>query len=575
MPARVACPRCRAPHLIPEQLAGKPVRCSSCGGAFATPAAAPAPPPAASVRASPPPPAPSPSPPPARDGVRKDLGKPAVAPPPQAPAPPLRAPDVRRKPFRSPLVLGAVAGGVVLVGVAAVFFLARGDAAPEPPAPGLQAGGGRKGPDGDGAKGKAAPLEAKANPGQARDDFNLPEARKSVVFIKAFLPGLPAATGSGFLVSKDGLLYTNRHVIQPRAGVATGRLLVGVPSAKDPDVLEHFPAAIVYTPPPEEPLDFAILKITARPGHGAFRPLPLSPEKPALGSPVAAVGYPTGVGSDDPPLSFNKGNVSATLVKVEGLPFYQTDAAVNPGNSGGPLLNPRGEAVGIVTLKKAKANNMGYALYLSAIRDAVKAGEGRVAAARPEPGPIDPKKMPQVAGIPPKAAAWEVVEGTLKERKGLLTIDNNGGKYWMATREELPEDFQLTAKCAVEFLRGRQVIYATQRQLLRMLCIRFGAADIKGDILDRKGNLIQYTHAILHLWKDGKLVKAESHGNPEEPFVLTITRRGADLTVAVDGEVLLRYQDPAPVRGRSRLSIGGYLSRLYLGEVQITPLTTP
>src|SRR5262249_35077722 len=135
MPIRVACPRCRAPQQIAEQLAGKPVRCSSCGGVFGTPPpAAPAPQPPA-ARARPPASASSVHRPPARGAPPQGPATPAP-PPPHAPAPsavqkhpakplaspaagpldPVWVPDFKRRAFRSPVVLGAVVGGVLLVG---------------------------------------------------------------------------------------------------------------------------------------------------------------------------------------------------------------------------------------------------------------------------------------------------------------------------------------------------------------------------------------------------------------------------------------------------------------------------
>src|SRR5262249_51188296 len=112
-----------------------------------------------------------------------------------------------------------------------------------------------------------APKPAAEGPAQTPTpaDFNIAEARKSVVFIKCLTPGLPPAVGSGFLVTANGLIYTNRHVIQPDQPIRGTILLVGVPSPRDPDKLDYFRAEVVHVTSAKDPLDFALLKITARP----------------------------------------------------------------------------------------------------------------------------------------------------------------------------------------------------------------------------------------------------------------------------------------------------------------------
>jgi hypothetical protein len=401
--------------------------------------------------------------------------------------------------------------------------------------------------------------------------FNIGQARKSVVFIKRITPGLAPAVGSGFLVSKDGLIYTNRHVIRPARDMEGTIILVGVPSAKDPDDLDYFRAQEVYCAPPKDNLDFGILKITGNPKYGEFAPLAMSFDKLALGDSVAAIGYPL-VKNDTPVLSFNKGSISATKVAFDEKAYYQTDAAVNPGSSGGPLLNEKGQAVGIITFKKANADNIGYALYLKEVKEVAEVEKDLLARIKPEPGPLDPKKLPTPSGIKPKSANWVVSQGEVTEGKGILTVDNNGGMYWLTSKEALPENFQLVIECRVEFLKGKQRIFESQRNILRMLCVRFNTDDSDKDIMERVGNLIQFSHAQITLWKDGEILKTERKGNSDDPFVLTITKQNGTITVAVDGEMVLEYRDEKPLKGSHKFSIGGYLSRMQLGEVYVINL---
>jgi S1-C subfamily serine protease len=404
--------------------------------------------------------------------------------------------------------------------------------------------------------------------------FNVAEARKSVVFVKRITPGLGPAVGSGFVVGADGLIYTNRHVVRPRDDAIEGTiLLVGVPSAKDPDVLDYYRAEPVYVPARKQNLDFAVIKIAARADGAKFPPLPLATDKPELGGDVAVLGFPY-VQENQPTLSFNKGSVSATRVRIDDRSYYQTDAAINPGNSGGPLVNAKGEAVGIVTLKKGDASSIGFALHLAEITEAVDEAKKKADAVKPEPGPLDPKKLPVVAGIAPKKDNWVVAGGQAKEVKGGLVLDNNGAPYMVTSKEPLPQDFQLVIPCQVEFMQGGQRLQPSQRSILRTLCVRFDSPDLKSMVLEPKGTLVKFTHELLVLYKEGEKepVKVERKGNPEDPFVLTITRRGAELTVAVDGEVLLTHHDEKPLKGGEKFCIGGYLSRLYIGDVSVIRL---
>jgi hypothetical protein len=347
------------------------------------------------------------------------------------------------------------------------------------------------------------------------------------------------------------------------------RVIVGVPSPRNVEELEYFPAEVVYQPPPGEKLDFAVLKIAAKPGHGEFPALPLCYDKPELGQGVAVLGFPF-IKADQPVFSFNKGGVSATKVELDSQTFLQTDAAVNPGNSGGPLVNARGEALGIVTAKMSDANNMGYALYLSETR-AAEAGKDKLAAAHPEPGPGDLKGLAVTPAIAPKAANYEVVRGRAVDGK-VLQIDGGGDTYWLALKDPLPRNFQLVAQCYVEFLRGRQVLQPSQRVAFRALFVRFGTNDVRSDITERSGDLIQLSQFRTVLWRDGEVMAANGEGSPDGPFVLAVTRVGDQTAVAVDGRIVLNQRDGRPLAGAHRLCLGGFLSRLHLGEVAVTDL---
>jgi serine protease Do len=158
------------------------------------------------------------------------------------------------------------------------------------------------------------------------------------------MPGVPdgggqrrggVASGSGFIVSTDGYVLTNAHVVDSSTQV-TVRLLDR----------REFPARIVGTDPTT---DVAVLKIDAT----GLAPAPLGDsDKSRVGEWVLAVGNPLG---ENLTFTVTQGIISAKGRSL-ALPnrsqssiqdFIQTDAAINPGNSGGPLINVRGEVIGI------------------------------------------------------------------------------------------------------------------------------------------------------------------------------------------------------------------------------------
>jgi serine protease Do len=158
-------------------------------------------------------------------------------------------------------------------------------------------------------------------------------------FFRRFLPDLPErgapppgegmGVGSGFIISEDGYILTNAHVVAG-ADEVTVRMA---------DAKREFSAKVVGA---DERSDVALLKVDQK-GLPVVKLGKSSTLEP--GQWVAAIGSPFGFAN-----SITAGIVSATersLPAETYVPFIQTDVAVNPGNSGGPLLNIDGEVVGI------------------------------------------------------------------------------------------------------------------------------------------------------------------------------------------------------------------------------------
>ena len=570
MSIRVRCPECSTPALVPDGLRGRTVRCPKCKATFragaetAASGIQPAPAPKAGPAAAPQPTA----------APKRAVGVPARCASPVAPPPPSGR--------------GLVIGIVVAACVFFLFVAVAGATAawllwPRSPAAG--------GPVVTVASSQPQPpiAEAPAQPAAADGDlFHLADVRKSVVFVRRSTPGLPTAVGSGFLVTKDGLIATNRHVIQPEAGPnPTTVLFVGVPSAADPDVLDYFKAAVAYCSPPQNTLDFALLKIAARPGYQAFRPLPLASAKLDLDAPAAAIGFPFAA-VDKPALSFNRGRISSSRVEFDGHPFYQTDAAVNPGNSGGPLVNADGQAVGIVSLKLEDANNMGYALYLSETGLPAILNQERLALLRPEAGPLDPKQLPASTLTPTHLTSWEVTRGEASEKKGVVVAENGGASFWLTNKAPLPENFQLddrvlrradpAERAGPRFgppLPFGPAQPAPNLNMLRSLYVRFGTDAVGDDILSMSGTTVHLSAAQVQVAESGNVVAAQCKGVPDEPFVLTVTCRGDALSLAVNGEVWTRQKLRIALQGSHKFSIGGFQSGLLLHAVTVAPVDGP
>ncbi len=161
------------------------------------------------------------------------------------------------------------------------------------------------------------------------------------------LPPLRRGTGSGFILSADGRLVTNAHVVEGSTRVKV--------TLKDGRELE---GRVLGT---DTVTDVAVIQIEATdlPTVSLGKSEDLVPGEWAI-----AIGNPLGLDN-----TVTVGIISAlgrSSMQV-GVPdkrvrFIQTDAAINPGNSGGPLLNARGEVIGINTAIRADAQGLGFAI---------------------------------------------------------------------------------------------------------------------------------------------------------------------------------------------------------------------
>jgi len=153
--------------------------------------------------------------------------------------------------------------------------------------------------------------------------------------------------GSGFIVSKDGKIVTNLHVIRDLK-TATVQLPTG-------DLFDTL--SVLAT---DERRDLAIVKIA-----GFNLPaLELgNSDVLTIGEPLVVVGSPRGLEG-----TVTAGILSSVRDSGEGFEILQTDAAVNPGNSGGPLVNSKGQAIGVVSFKLRSAEGLNFAIPANYVR---------------------------------------------------------------------------------------------------------------------------------------------------------------------------------------------------------------
>lgn len=187
------------------------------------------------------------------------------------------------------------------------------------------------------------------------DRFPLPEQR----------PRERQGFGSGFIVSEDGYIVTNQHVIE-----GADEIEISINNVEDP-----IPAEVAWS---DFSLDLAVLKVDSEELEEDLTPLKLGDsDNLRPGQWAIAVGNPFGL----------EHTVTVGVISALGRPIQipsngnqvrtyqnliQLDAAINPGNSGGPLLNSQGEVIGINTAVSSAGQGIGFAIPINEVKNAVQ-----------------------------------------------------------------------------------------------------------------------------------------------------------------------------------------------------------
>jgi S1-C subfamily serine protease len=171
--------------------------------------------------------------------------------------------------------------------------------------------------------------------------------KDAVVRIEVLLHGASLGVGSGFFISKDGEIATSLHVVRPwimhpetevRIRTADGKVLRNVQVGNCGD---------------SRGLDLCILKVPHK-AKSVLEPfsIDLSP-----GESIVTIGHPRGLD-----FSISTGIISAVRENPAGWNEVQVDAAISPGNSGGPIINSFGQAVGVVYQFERDGQNLNFGI---------------------------------------------------------------------------------------------------------------------------------------------------------------------------------------------------------------------
>lgn len=224
--------------------------------------------------------------------------------------------------------------------------------------------------------------------------------------------------GAGLLVSGDGLIITNAHVVEGK-----GALMVSLHDGT------RAKAAMIHR---DGRADLAIVRAAIHTSRYFELPIRMA-DKYSTGDEVLAIGHPRGLH-----FTSTRGIVSESSRFLPDGRFVQTDVALNPGNSGGPLLDASGKLIGINTHMRTDSQGMGFAIPGAHVVDYLRDFYGRRDA-----GDVVIPSDEQLAQLeqtlsPPELfkAAAELAELTFQENKSIQIDDwcwdvatNSGNKF--------------------------------------------------------------------------------------------------------------------------------------------------
>lgn len=248
--------------------------------------------------------------------------------------------------------------------------------------------------------------------------------RDAVVVIKYHgRDGQSKGVGTGFIISADGLIATNYHVIGDARPIS-----VTLRDGKSFDVVEVHAT--------ERLADLAIVRIDAK----DLPVLPLGDSSAVTqGQPAVVLGNPLGLEH-----SVVSGVISGTR-DIDGHSMLQLAMPIEPGNSGGPVLNMNGEVEGIVSLKSTISENLGFAVPINALKPLLE-----------KPNPVPMSRWLTIGAL--DETQWTTLFGaTWRQRAGRIQVkglgDGFGGRslcLWHEAVAEFPQEIAVAVRMEQE-----------------------------------------------------------------------------------------------------------------------------
>lgn len=176
---------------------------------------------------------------------------------------------------------------------------------------------------------------------------SMDELRQSVVRLR-----VEDRVGTGFIISPKGLVLTNQHIIEHHDEI----------TATFDDSSNKYSLKVIY--PGSDEVDLCLLRIES---SNRFPYIPLAKKASKLGDEIITIGNPRGIG-----LSVSKGVIS----RIGDDGDLQLNIQLNPGNSGGPVLNQHGELIGIISFLVEEIQAMSFAIGLPQIQSFIEDAKG-------------------------------------------------------------------------------------------------------------------------------------------------------------------------------------------------------